>query len=91
VSQLQANPNHGFSLYPNPATSTCKINYQLQIGETGTVQICDMMGRVQITHSLSSTTHEASLDVSTLTAGMYLVRYLINGEPQQVSRLAVLH
>ncbi|MDR1792542.1 MAG: M4 family metallopeptidase [Bacteroidales bacterium] len=59
-------------IYPIPASSELKIkNYQLKDGET--VEIVDVLGRVQQT-SIINQQSEIIIDVSHLAKGMYFVR-----------------
>lgn len=59
-----------FTVSPNPASDILHI--QLPGNQTGTLQLIDFAGRIIYSKKLSNTTH-AEIDLSHLSAGLYLV------------------
>jgi hypothetical protein len=91
TSSIISGQQHRIRIYPNPADNSCRVGYELKIGEIGIVQISDLTGRIHQTKSLSTSEKEVSIDLSSLPPGLYLVRYLINGATQNTGRIAVIH
>jgi len=60
-----------FTFYPNPAGERIKIQSEK---EGGTVQICDLSGRLILERKMSG--KQMDIDVSTLTTGTYIVRFI---------------
>lgn len=60
----------GVSVYPNPASSNITVSLPDHISE-GTATLFDAKGRLVQTHSLSETV--STLDISSLSAGVYVV------------------
>lgn len=84
----------GFELrgnYPNPFTSTTRIQFQLATTEHVTVEVFDMLGRQVVSlldEQLTPGSHEVSFDARSLPAGLYVYR-LAAGE-QSVTANMVL-
>lgn len=60
------------NVYPNPATS--EIHITASNTTATTLEIIDAVGRVALSKSLEPNSHEHTVDVSTLPAGVYAVR-----------------
>ena len=66
----------GIQVYPNPATGT--LNVQLENYVTnGTLTLFDMNGRIVLSQSINGTS--AQVNMSSLTAGNYILRLVENG------------
>ncbi|MDR1792541.1 MAG: C10 family peptidase [Bacteroidales bacterium] len=71
-TNVTENSSLALQIYPNPASSELKIkNEQLKDGET--VEIVDVLGRVQQT-SIINQQSEIILDISHLPQGMYFIK-----------------
>jgi len=68
-------------LYPNPVSSTLKINYQISGIQNVTAEVVDMNGN--IIARKESITSGSSIDVSGYASGMYIIR-LVNAENKEV-------
>ena len=60
-------------LYPNPATAQVQVQYVLTPGETATLRVLDATGRILLSTDLDAEVSSTTLDISSLTAGMYFV------------------
>ncbi len=82
VEGTPTKPGLRLSTWPNPASETLRLRYDL--AETASVRLAvyDVLGRevVTITGGLTSGSHEATLDLSTLPAGRYTVVLDAGGE-----------
>jgi hypothetical protein len=87
VSLDELNGQLPFIVYPSPATSAINIQAPTLGTEGAIVQIRDMAGRVVISQSVDS---EATIDVSDLARGSYLVR-LISDENHSLFRRIILN
>ncbi|HTB32802.1 MAG TPA: T9SS type A sorting domain-containing protein [Bacteroidia bacterium] len=63
------------TVYPNPTTNTLYVEFSsVSTSQTKyTLQVYDITGRVLLTYSLSQTPYPISLDVSSLSRGMYFL------------------
>lgn len=77
-------PETGFWMYPNPTTQQLNINTP---EENTTVVIFDMMGQL-VSQFTITTAQKASLDISHLADGVYLVK-IISALGEKKSRLIV--
>lgn len=64
-----------FSMFPNPVTDVLNITYSKSISS---VEVIDLMGRTVIYSPVQST--DVKINMSTLTAGMYLVRVNVDDQ-----------
>lgn len=85
------NPVGSFSIqmYPNPAKSETNIKVSLPAIARVNVIVFDITGRVvkMAAFEPSATEHTYSLNVSSLKAGIYLVRVNAGGKQQKVMKL----
>jgi len=75
-----------FGIWPNPAGSTLEVNIPMwNAGESVQLQVNDMQGRPLMYRQLGDQQQRVSLDLSTLTPGMYLLT-LRSGEHLKIAR-----
>lgn len=75
-----------FGIWPNPAGSTLEVNIPMwNAGESVQLQVNDMQGRPLMYRQLGDQQQRVSLDLSTLTPGMYLLT-LRSGEHLEIAR-----
>ena len=70
--------------YPNPATRIANVSYSVSVPGDYALDVFDMLGRrVRLVSSgaHATGTHEATIDVAGLSAGLYLVRIRGDGAP----------
>jgi len=83
---------NGLMIYPNPAKDIVKINYNIAYDGAVTISIFNLLGEkvfdavntVQLKGSYSS-----EMNLSTLPAGMYSVKMLVNGRSEIIKRISV--
>lgn len=68
----------GFVLFPNPAQQ--RVGLQLSLASAGTISLTDLAGRVVLQQSIEAGATQASLDLSTLATGIFLVQVTQNGQ-----------
>jgi hypothetical protein len=86
VPVLPGKPLIEWSLYPNPSAGASTVTLTLAAATTVEVTVYDVLGRKVASLSegrLSAGMHRLSVDVSTLPAGLYLVRATV--DDRQVS------
>ena len=76
-------------LYPNPASSTLTLEYNLQTLDKGHLVFYDLLGREQLTVQLSSYANKVSFSIKTLPKGLYLCKYVVNGIGKQVVKVII--
>lgn len=76
-----------FSIYPNPAQDEVTISID-DLTSDAKATILDMRGRVLGEYTLSATTGKATVDVSALVDGVYMVR-IVSKDINRVERLIV--
>lgn len=65
----------GISLSPNPASSSVRVNYKLPENiANATLLISDMTGKVSKTYTISNAVGELFIELTDLSAGVYIVR-----------------
>ncbi len=78
--------------YPNPAISVVYFNYSLKPGSyNAEIVVTDLLGGEAIRQVIPISGSKASIDVSSLTSGVYFYSLQINGEPQFTRKLIVKH
>jgi hypothetical protein len=71
------------TIYPNPSTSECTVNFELPSPSPVTITLHDILGREVLRREMgvqAEGEHEESLDVSELAIGSYIVKISTNGE-----------
>lgn len=73
------------ALYPNPATTSLKVQMDLEEKFEGTINILDISGRVIYTSNVNSNVgvFTENIDISSFASGFYLIKF--NGNNGQIS------
>lgn len=66
--------NNLFSIYPNPASDNLHIQFPETSFRPATISILDLNGKVWKQFHIHDTQSEESLDISTLSAGIYFLK-----------------
>ena len=74
TANVENNELLGFSMYPNPASNRLNISAKETIKNA---QIFNILGKNVMNINVNAT--KASIDVSNLTSGIYLIKYNVNG------------
>jgi hypothetical protein len=81
-----------FSVNPNPASQIATLHWFMNEDARVKISVCDMGKRtlMQIVNSeqMNAGSHDQGIDISSLTPGMYLVIFELNGE-REIQKLAV--
>jgi alpha-tubulin suppressor-like RCC1 family protein len=80
-----------FSLYPNPNNGTFNLNYVLNEGETGTVEVFSAIGQQIYSAVLQSGSESQGIGLSGTSNGIYQVRVTVNGDVRLSSKLVILN
>jgi hypothetical protein len=90
VKDVRANGGTA-NLFPVPAQNAVTISIKWNEAQSSTITVTDMLGRPVVTRSLNAGTTEATISVSELAAGNYLVN--INGAngASVVKQIVVAH
>lgn len=75
------------AVYPNPATDAAVLSIELAEPTAITVEVLDLMGRIQFTKTETAQSLNMALPVSELTLGVYLVRISAQGGVLSTQRL----
>jgi hypothetical protein len=81
------------TLFPNPASSTARVNFSLPNSSDVTINIYNQVGmlvRSEKRTMMTAGKQGVDIDVEMLTNGMYIVE-LITGETKSATRLNVVH
>jgi len=87
----QVNSPAAIRLFPNPASSTARISFNLSTGSDVTINIYNgtgMLVRSEKRRMTAAGKQEADIDVEMLANGMYIVE-LITGEMRSATKLSV--
>ena len=80
-------PNTLFTVFPNPACNNITISFKKGLTKDMCVSIFDINGK-QVMHKVSRNQNLVEFDVSTLPAGMYLLK-IRTGEGIEVKKLII--
>ncbi|MEO0895797.1 MAG: T9SS type A sorting domain-containing protein [Bacteroidota bacterium] len=72
ITKLEDEVTSSLSLYPNPVTNILNIDLAPQVGNGGSIEVLDMMGRMVKTLPLNG--NKAQVDVSGLQKGAYIIQ-----------------
>ncbi|MBK6818880.1 MAG: T9SS type A sorting domain-containing protein [Bacteroidetes bacterium] len=86
---LEKYSEYPFTLYPNPASTTVTIAYELSKNQKGLVIVYDILGREQMKIDLHSDNNKVSINVSLLKQGLYTYKYLVNNRQQITGKLLI--
>lgn len=91
IEDVFASDNSGISeSYPNPATSTVNINYSLKQGwKNANIVVYSMLGSQVKNLGINQNAGTASMDVSSLPAGMYFYTLNVDGEAISTRKMLV--
>ena len=78
------------TLYPNPTTGIVTVNYVLQKGENGLVEIYSAYGQKVLSKSLDSNNAQADLDLTSFTPALYHYRIIVNDVVQEKGTISVV-
>ncbi len=76
-------------LFPNPAQETVLISYVSEKSESGTIEIVDLLGNVvfSIDKNVNSGNNQTSVDIGSLSSGIYFVRVNVAGVSSRAIKL----
>jgi hypothetical protein len=72
---ISVNPEQpaGFRVFPNPAADELNVEFRTNPKEA-TLDLFDLYGRLQVTATIGQNSDNASIDVSGLTPGIYILK-----------------
>jgi hypothetical protein len=88
----QKNAENNLKLYPNPTNGNVFVSFESIQGETATVHVIDINGRVVKAESLGKLAPGATgvqVETSDLTSGVYIVNVISDSGIKRVSKLIV--
>lgn len=68
-----------FSFFPNPASESLQLTWDLSLGQKGNAEIRDLQGRI-LTQQLIGQGNSSRMDLTGLKPGFYLLRIQLNGK-----------
>ena len=77
------------TLLPNPAKGQVKVEYVLDPGEKASLRVLDATGRMLLSTPLQADVSSTTLDISSLSAGMYFVSLVGEKGAQHSAKLIV--
>lgn len=81
-----------FNAYPNPATSQVTVQYELAnrtAGDNAQIIITSLVGNKVYSQAINNNNGKASIDLSTLVAGIYFYSLEVNGQIVSTKKLIV--
>ncbi len=73
-------PAFQFAIFPNPTSNNLNLIFNKQINELGTISIMDIAGREIINSKFTIYNSQFTMDVSSLSSGIYFADILMNGQ-----------
>ena len=87
MSTLQKSLNQENQVYPNPVHDMLQVFYEAKSNDAVTIQIEDLSGRTIVTRRLSSG-QQFSIDVSSLSSGIYIYRIMEGDNVTMIGKIA---
>jgi hypothetical protein len=88
VSVPESNPEQHVSLFPNPANSEVRVQLNVQSGNSR-VNILNSLGEIVLRKSFTG--NSATLDITGLPSGLYLVEIISGSEQHSTQKLIIQH
>ena len=85
----QATGNNSFAAFPNPASTSCAIDYTLDQTSHATLYIFNTLGVTVQTHNLSSTGGSIFINTSNLPNGIYYYTISDGIRPHEAKKLII--
>lgn len=89
VSALDEDSFEVTRLFPNPANTFTKINYNLSSNINAEIVVSDMLGSVVFTQDLLNESGSLQINLTDFNAGLYFVNFMVNNQLEEVQRLVV--
>ena len=83
------NRNDNIVIFPNPATYKLNLTVILQEGETATLTIYDITGKLILSDTFNSDNEAKEISVSALSEGMYIYKVNVNNENVKQGKLII--
>ncbi len=77
--QEKAPDSFRFKVYPNPSNGEMMLEYVMQDGEHGMIEVFDLIGNRLFSKPLTSETNNRSIELKSVPNGLYLLTVSING------------
>ncbi len=78
------------NIFPNPATSFVKLNYQFGTGIiSGNIKIINLLGKVMKEIPLDKTSNQVKINVSDLNSGIYFYSIWLNNREYKTKKLII--
>ncbi len=75
--------------YPNPSNSNVYIDYDIPVGSEAVLQVYNICGKIEKEFVLKENNGILNINVSDLSAGVYLYSLYINGRTERTNRFIV--
>lgn len=77
--------------YPNPASHSATVRYDLGTSQEGKIQVYNLLGTRVKSYRLARTSGKATVPVHELKSGLYFLRLEVNGKETLMVKLKVMH
>ena len=78
IKEINRNLSLEANIYPNPASKKIIVQFN-GFHNAGTIQVCDVFGKVVLETNLTGSAEQASLDIAALKNGYYFVTIETSG------------
>ncbi len=89
IVNIKLSNNNGFSIYPNPATSSVQLQFDKNIHGKSTVLVADISGKIVVKKEMDVDGNIIPLYTGKLPGGNYTVKVLAGGE-ETVQKLVII-
>jgi len=90
MQYLPSTAQKHISIYPNPNSGKFTVQYMLEQGEEGKVQITDLQGRLIEEVVLNPMLSFQQMDLSKQASGIYFYRFVVNGLTRYSGKIEVI-
>jgi hypothetical protein len=87
---VEASESEPFALYPNPSDGNLTVEYAIDAGKTGVLEIYSATGSLVRSYNLSGDAEAQQISLIDLDAGIYSYHYYMDGIIQKSDRIVII-
>lgn len=91
MEQKSPNSNNVSAVFPNPANDKLNVAIHLEQGQTGSLSVYDLGGKLLLSHSLNENSDFTEISTTKLSAGMYIYKINLNNNVVDSGKLSIIH
>lgn len=90
MEQKSPNSNNVSTVFPNPANDKLNVTIHLEQGQTGSLLVYDLAGKLLLSHTLNENSDFTEISTTKLSAGMYIYKINLNNNVADSGKLSII-